>query len=168
MSLAAWVSSALGSTFQLAPTLPTSRQAGSRQVDVGEEVRHRASLGDLLGFGQMLLGEGGLAADEVVERGGQQAAGKVVHLPCGAEAVDGGGDVRQVERRLRGRGIGFQPVRRYPSNGISGGRGSCRAMYSHSSRLGGSLAASPSPRPGPLLGPASRIARISPTRASVR
>lgn len=85
-------------------TLQTSREAGSGQVDVGEEERHRAALGDLLGFGQVLLGEIVLAENEVVERGGQQAAGKVIHLPCGAEAVDGGGgDVRQVERRLRDR-----------------------------------------------------------------
>ena len=85
-----------------------AEEAVARQVDVGEEERHRATLGDLLGFGQVLLGDSGFAADEVVERGGEQAEGDVVYLPCGAEAVDGGGDVRKVERRLRVRGIGSQ------------------------------------------------------------
>jgi hypothetical protein len=61
---------------------------GSVQVDVGEEERHRATLGDLLGFGQVLAGEVVLPADEVVERCGEQAAGKFDCRPCGAEAVD--------------------------------------------------------------------------------
>ena len=42
-------------------------------------------------------------ADEVIQCGGEQAFGKVVRSARVAEAVDGGGDVRQVERRLRQR-----------------------------------------------------------------
>jgi hypothetical protein len=56
--------------------LPTFPKAGPGQVDVGEEQRHGAALGDLLGFRQVLLGEVVLAADEVVQRGGQQATWK--------------------------------------------------------------------------------------------
>lgn len=48
------------------------REAGSGEVDVGEEVGHRATLGDLLGFRQVLLRDVVLAADEVVQRRGQQ------------------------------------------------------------------------------------------------
>ena len=52
-----------------------------------------------------------VAADEVIERGGEQAFGKVVRLPCVAEAVDGGGDVRQVERGLRQRVVRIARIR---------------------------------------------------------
>lgn len=80
-----------------------AEESGPRQVDIGDVKRHGATFGDLLGFGQVFQGEVVLAADEVVERGGEQAVRKVIQLPCGAQAVDCGGDVRQVERRLRER-----------------------------------------------------------------
>jgi hypothetical protein len=41
------------------------------------------------------------APDEVVERGSEEAFGDLVVGPRGTEAVDGGRDVRQFERRLR-------------------------------------------------------------------
>ena len=78
-----------------------AEHVGSVEVDVGEEERHRATLGDLLGFGQVFRSEVVLTADEVVERGGEQATGMVIHVSCFAEAVDGVGEMRQVERRLR-------------------------------------------------------------------
>ena len=80
-----------------------AEEAGAVEVDVGEVERHRAALGDLLGLVEGRAGRRGIAADEVIQRGGEQAFGKVVHRARVAEAVDGGGDVRQVERRLRQR-----------------------------------------------------------------
>jgi len=73
------------------------------EVDVGEVERHRAALGDLAGPVEGCAGRRGIAADEVIQCGGEQASGKVVSPARVAEAVDGGGDVRQVDRRLRAR-----------------------------------------------------------------
>ena len=78
-------------------------RAGAVQVNVSQEERHRATLGDLLGFIQKLACEVVLAPDKMVERGGEEAAGNVLDLPCSAQAFDGSSNVRQVERRLRQR-----------------------------------------------------------------
>ena len=57
---------------------PVAEEAGAVEVDVGEVERHRAALGDLLGLVEGRAGRRGIAADEVIQRGGEQAFGKVV------------------------------------------------------------------------------------------
>ena len=80
-----------------------AEEAGAVEVDVGEVERHRAAVGDLLGLVEGRAGRRGIVADEVIERGGEEGVWKVVQLSRVADAVDGGGDVRHVERRLRQR-----------------------------------------------------------------
>ncbi len=82
---------------------PVAEEAGAVEVDVGEVERHGAALGDLLGLVEGRTGRRGVATDEVIERGGDEASGKIVQQSRVAQAVDGGGDVRQLERRLRQR-----------------------------------------------------------------
>ena len=74
-----------------------AEEAGAVEVDVGEVERHRGALGDLLGLVKGRAGGRGIAPDEVIEGGGEQAFERVVELSSVAEAVVGGSDVRQVE-----------------------------------------------------------------------
>ena len=108
--------------------IPVAKEAGAVQVDVGEVERHRAALGDLLGLVQRRAGRCGIAADELVQRGGEQAFGKVIHRARVAETVNGGGDVRQVERRLRQRVRQNAPAPARPGP-ASGDRGRCRGAF---------------------------------------
>ena len=55
-----------------------AEEAGAVKVDVGEVERHRAALGDLLGLVEGCAGRRGIAADEVIQRGGEQTFGKLV------------------------------------------------------------------------------------------
>lgn len=62
------------------------------EVDVGEVERHRAALGDLLGFIQ--AGPRGLGVVQdamMMQRGGEERFGAVVGSASFAEAVEGGG-----------------------------------------------------------------------------
>ncbi len=59
-----------------------AEEAGAVEVDVGEVERHRAALGNLLGLVEGCSGRGGIAADEVIQRGGEEAFGKVVRVPA--------------------------------------------------------------------------------------
>ena len=101
---------------------PVAEEASAVEVDVGEVERHGATVGDLLGLVQGRAGRRIVAADGVIECGGEQGFGQIVSPAGVAEAVDGGGDVRQFEQPTAAAGALESPVPARPGP-ASGGRG---------------------------------------------